>query len=194
MANTPIYTSVVDLKPSHHSLLIFSIRTKRFRSQLRYEAQFLTAENGWNTVESSTMCPKPTQLDLQPPNLTLRDATLTRTLFRKHLLSPFFDFIDIWLTGASHNSDRSDKSAVFLLARFIGIDRYCKRSESERHDDLVPISLTLVNKVRKLVQPHRGTILPQFDNVPYLRRFRVNGRIYITSCVCLLMQINNMYR
>jgi len=67
----------------------------------------------------------------------------------------------------------------FLSARYVGIDRYCKRAIIlERR--LLPSSL--VNSVRSLVGRTKETSLPLFDNIPYLRRFRLrDGSFFISS-------------
>jgi len=75
--------------------------------------------------------------------------------------------------------ERSRSRALFFLASFIGIDRYNRLGMSNDHD--FRLSSQFVEDVRNLVGPSKYTTLALFDNAPYLRRFRVNGRLFITS-------------
>lgn len=43
--------------------------------------------------------------------------------------------------------------------------------------------MSLVDNVRDLAGPYSRIRIPHFDNVPYLRRFRVGGKVFITSFV-----------
>lgn len=73
--------------------------------------------------------------------------------------------------------------AVFLTECFAATDHYCKNAVETIHDslpELVDLSRDQLRDVRLLIGLPR---LSMFDNVPYLRRFRVNGRIYIMSFV-----------
>ncbi len=76
---------------------------------------------------------------------------------------------------------------TFFLASYIGIDQYCKLTaslwEMENLTILLLLRPRLIDNVRKLVGRTKYTSLPLFDNVPYLRRFKVNGQIYITGLV-----------
>lgn len=71
--------------------------------------------------------------------------------------------------------------ATFLLTSFIGMHRYHKL----RMSDKIRPDSQAVDDVRILLGPLKYSTLPLFDNTPYLRRFRVNGRLFITSCVNL---------
>lgn len=96
------------------------------------------------------------------------------------------DRSDSTLTGAIIGPSGSESLggralALFLLARYAGIDRYCKRWLRHAFDSPFPSSL--VNNVCTLVGPFKCANLFLFDNAPYLRRFRINGRLFITSSV-----------
>jgi len=68
---------------------------------------------------------------------------------------------------------------LFLFARYVGIDRYCKHATILERQ-LLPSSL--INSVRSLVGRTKETTLPLFDNIPYLRRFRLrDGSFFVTS-------------
>ena len=72
---------------------------------------------------------------------------------------------------------------LFLVARIAGINRYCKSALRNVKSGPVILSSKLVSDVRELVGFPKGAKIPLFGNVPYIRRFRVNGRVLITSFV-----------
>lgn len=78
---------------------------------------------------------------------------------------------------------------AFYISQFIEIDRYCKK---EVHNALradTP-AINLLNEHSRfrdgttaLNGLHDLAFIPHFRNVPYLRRYRINGEIFITSFV-----------
>ncbi|KLO18769.1 hypothetical protein SCHPADRAFT_993226 [Schizopora paradoxa] len=71
--------------------------------------------------------------------------------------------------------------ATLLVECFAAIDLYCKHAVETIHDSL-PEYTDLSSKHLRTLRAVTGIpSLPLFDNVPYLRRFRVKGKIYITS-------------
>jgi len=71
--------------------------------------------------------------------------------------------------------------SMFLAARFIGIDRYCKFAMWNINPGPILISSNTIRNVRVVAGSYAGTNLHMFDNVPYLRRFRADGKLFITS-------------
>jgi len=69
--------------------------------------------------------------------------------------------------------------AIFFLASYIGINRYNKLAMANEHG--LCLSSQIVNDVRNIAEPSKHATLALFDNAPYLRRYRVNGRLFVTS-------------
>ncbi len=73
--------------------------------------------------------------------------------------------------------------AIFFLASYIGINRYNKLAMANDHG--LCLSSQMVNDVHNIAEPSKYAALALFDNAPYLRRYRVNGRLFVTSFVIL---------
>jgi len=83
--------------------------------------------------------------------------------------------------------ERTDGS--LLIAKCIGIDRYCKLSMYQAFRRGVPVPNFAPYTFAKRHEqdgPVERTQIPSFEHVPYLRRFRVGGKLYITSFVVQL--------
>ncbi len=88
------------------------------------------------------------------------------------------------LFSASDLDDTSRALLSFLFARYVGIDRYCDKGAWNAKSE--PLSSSLIYNVRSMVGRTKETTLPLFDNVPYLKRFRLrDGSFFITSFVGL---------
>jgi len=107
---------------------------------------------------------------------TYRDGLTTHTEVRN------VRSIRHWTTDGLSDPDFKDRELqLFLLARYVGIDRYCKRTMWEMKPHPLLLSSSLINNVLSLVGGTKETTLPIFDNVPYLRRFRLRDRFLIAS-------------
>ncbi len=79
--------------------------------------------------------------------------------------------------------------AAFYIAQSVDIDRYCKKAVHKAlQDETAAINLLnsrsrSLNHIRVLNGLYDLTSIRMFDNVPYLRRFRINGTNIITSFV-----------
>ncbi len=86
-------------------------------------------------------------------------------------------------THSPRESTKSRSLTLFLLAKLAGFNRYCKHLMSDLQLEIpgVLIPVSLVHNVREL-GGYRNSI-PYFANFPYIRRFRVDGKVFITSFV-----------
>lgn len=79
--------------------------------------------------------------------------------------------------------------AAFYISQFVEIDRYCKKEvyNALRADTPTINLLNEHSRFRDGTTALNGlydlAFIPQFRNVPYLRRYRINGEIFITSFV-----------
>ncbi len=90
----------------------------------------------------------------------------------------------VCLFSASRLEETRRALLYFLFARYVGIDRYCKYVSWTAQPKPILLSSTLINNVRSLVGRTKETTLPFFDNIPYLRRFRLrDGSFFISSSV-----------
>ncbi|KLO09292.1 hypothetical protein SCHPADRAFT_943742 [Schizopora paradoxa] len=90
------------------------------------------------------------------------------------------------LKNSTPSEYRKNKAlAVFYVSHSVDIDRYCKQivmeNEDEQSIDVVISCSRFLNRTRIRNGLYDLAFIPQFRNVPYLRRYRINGRYYITS-------------
>lgn len=80
---------------------------------------------------------------------------------------------------------------MFYISQSVDIDRYCKNEvhnalqENGASIDLLNSHSHFLKGTRVLHGLHDLAFIPQFRNVPYLRRYTVNGRYLVTSFVNL---------
>ena len=69
----------------------------------------------------------------------------------------------------------------------IGIDRYCKHAIYQAFEDIHRLLiLSALDKRFEQCNTVACTQIPVFENVPYLRRFRADGNVYVTALVVQL--------
>ena len=79
----------------------------------------------------------------------------------------------------------------FFMANSVDIDRYNKHEVLDVFDREEDAGFRVILNDRSRFQKHaflpgniyEHTYIPQFQNVPYLRRFRIGKKIYITAFV-----------
>ncbi|KLO08257.1 hypothetical protein SCHPADRAFT_1001082 [Schizopora paradoxa] len=93
--------------------------------------------------------------------------------------------------NTSNASEKNEAYGAFYIAQAVDIDRYCKNalrnsgslsnlSRMERIR-LLDSHSRFLNRVRIENGFYEESYIPQFANVPYLRRFQINGLYFITA-------------
>ncbi len=86
-------------------------------------------------------------------------------------------------------SPTDEALAAFYIAQSVDIDRYCKNAVHEDLQDDTPAIEMLVahsrslNRIEVVNGLYELAFIRLFENVPYLRRFRINGTHIVTSFV-----------
>lgn len=95
---------------------------------------------------------------------------------------------------SSSSADEPEALSAFYIAQSIDIDRYSKAAVHEVVRNYNPEDATRVlellndhSRLHSRIKVRNGfydqAYIPLFEGVPYLRRFKVDGNIYITSYV-----------
>ncbi|KLO08595.1 hypothetical protein SCHPADRAFT_944312 [Schizopora paradoxa] len=94
------------------------------------------------------------------------------------------------IAGANVTNSKNTKGRArsnFFISQSVDIDRYCKHEMLEKFGNVIGYSYILNDRLH--FQAHikipNGiyvlTFIPQFRNVPYLRRFRIGGKYFIST-------------
>ncbi|KLO06488.1 hypothetical protein SCHPADRAFT_946058 [Schizopora paradoxa] len=94
-------------------------------------------------------------------------------------------FLKIRTSKTSYENRKNEALAVFYISQSFDIDRYCKKIIMENEDSSMIALLSshsrFLNRTQILNGLYELTFIPQFRNVPYLRRYRINGKYFVTS-------------
>ncbi|KLO07073.1 hypothetical protein SCHPADRAFT_665302 [Schizopora paradoxa] len=83
---------------------------------------------------------------------------------------------------AELRNQESNRALVHLISQLINVNRYFKEALVEDYDSTLPLILfRLPSKENREGCLQKYTCITLFENVPYLRRYRINGKYFITS-------------